>query len=117
MFAADDFNRRHFQMHFFLGALRVKNEIYNNIKYDGIRELNYFYIVRNVYVPTYLIVWESDATSKIVSEYDQQIPQSQTADKHIAPRGRATQQSLDTMKTNKAKQPALSSYRDQNQRF
>ena len=24
LFAADDFNRRHFQMHFFLGALRVK---------------------------------------------------------------------------------------------
>ena len=24
-FAADDFSRRHFQMHFFLGALRVKN--------------------------------------------------------------------------------------------
>ena len=23
-FAADDFSRRHFQMHFFLGALRVK---------------------------------------------------------------------------------------------
>ena len=28
LFAADDFSRRHFQMHFFLGALRVKpNEI------------------------------------------------------------------------------------------
>ena len=25
LFAADDFSRRHFQMHFFLGALRVKN--------------------------------------------------------------------------------------------
>ena len=24
VFAADDFSRRHFQMHFFLGALRVK---------------------------------------------------------------------------------------------
>ena len=31
---------------------------------------------------------------KIVSEYDQEIPQSQTADKPMAPpRGRATQQS------------------------
>ena len=29
---------------------------------------------------------------KIVSEYDQEIPQSQTADKPVAPRGRATQQ-------------------------
>ena len=33
------------------------------------------------------------------SEYDQEIPQSQTADKPIAPRGRATQQSRDTRKT------------------
>ena len=41
----------------------------------------------------------SDLT-KIVSEYDQEIPQSQTADKPMAPRGRATQQSRDTRKTN-----------------
>ena len=33
---------------------------------------------------------------KIVSEYDQEIPQSQTADKPMALRRRATQQSLDT---------------------
>ena len=39
-------------------------------------------------------------TWKIVSEYDQEIPQSQTTDKHHAPRGRATQQSRDTRKTN-----------------
>ena len=33
---------------------------------------------------------EYEATiSKIVSEYDQEIPQSQTADNHKAPRGRA----------------------------
>ena len=31
--------------------------------------------------------------NKIVSEYDQEIPQSQTADKPMALRGRATQQS------------------------
>ena len=37
---------------------------------------------------------------KKVSEYDQEIPQSQTADKPMAPRGRATQQSRDTRKTN-----------------
>ena len=43
------------------------------------------------------------------SEYDQEIPQSQTADKPIAPRGKATQQPRDTSKTNHAKQPALSS--------
>ena len=37
---------------------------------------------------------------KLVSEYDQEIPESQTADKPMAPRGRATQQSRDTRKTN-----------------
>ena len=42
------------------------------------------------------------------SEFDQEIPQSQTADKLMAPRGRATQPSQDTRKTNQAKQPALS---------
>ena len=36
----------------------------------------------------------------MVSEYDQEIPQSQTADLPMAPRGRATQQLLDTRKTN-----------------
>ena len=37
---------------------------------------------------------------KKVSEYDQEIPQSQTADNPVAPRGRAAQPSLDTRKTN-----------------
>ena len=46
------------------------------------------------------------------SEYDQKIPQSRTADKPMASWWRATQQSWDTRKTNKAKQPALSSHRD-----
>ena len=46
---------------------------------------------------------------KIVREYDQKIPQSQTADKPMAPRGRAKTHSRDTRKTNEAKQPALSS--------
>ena len=43
------------------------------------------------------------------SEYDQEIPQSQSADKPVASRGRATQQLRDTRKIKKAKQPALSS--------
>ena len=34
--------------------------------------------------------------TKIVSEYDQEIPQSQTADNPMAPRGRAAQPSRDT---------------------
>ena len=37
---------------------------------------------------------------KIVSEYDQEIPQSQTANNPVAPRGRAAQPSRDTRKTN-----------------
>ena len=36
---------------------------------------------------------------KIVSEYDQEIPQSQTADNPVAPRGRAAQPSQDTRKS------------------
>ena len=46
---------------------------------------------------------------KIVSEYDQEIPQPQTADKPMAPRGRITQPSQDTRKTNLTKHSALSS--------
>ena len=38
--------------------------------------------------------------TKIVSEYDQEIPQSQTADNPVAPGGRAAQPSQDTRKTN-----------------
>ena len=38
--------------------------------------------------------------TKIVNEYDQEIPQSQTADNPVAPRGRAAQPSRDTRKTN-----------------
>ena len=39
------------------------------------------------------------ARQKIRSEYDQEIPQSQTADNPVAPRGRAAQPSQDTRKT------------------
>ena len=38
--------------------------------------------------------------TRIVSEYDQEIPQSQTADNPVAPQGRAAQPSQDTRKTN-----------------
>ena len=40
------------------------------------------------------------ASPKIVSEYDQEIPQSQTADKPTARLGKATQQSRDARETN-----------------
>ena len=49
------------------------------------------------------------AAPNIVSEYGQEIPQSQTADNPMAPRGRAAQPPRDTRKTNKTKQPATSS--------
>ena len=45
-------------------------------------------------------------TSKIVSEYDQEIAHSQTA---AVPHDAPHKQSRETMKTNKAKQPPLSS--------
>ena len=35
----------------------------------------------------------AQTVTRIASEYDQEIPQSQTADKPMAPRGRATQRS------------------------
>ena len=38
--------------------------------------------------------------TKIVSEYDQEIPQSQTADNPVVSRGRAAQPSRHTRKTN-----------------
>ena len=38
--------------------------------------------------------------TKIASEYDQEIPQSQTADNPVAPRGRAAQPPRDTRTTN-----------------
>ena len=38
--------------------------------------------------------------AKKVREYNQQISQSQTAENPVAPRGRATQPSRDTRKTN-----------------
>ena len=50
---------------------------------------------------------QSKTLIQLVSEYDQEIPQSQTADNPMAPRGRATQPSRDTRKTDEAKQPAL----------
>ena len=44
------------------------------------------------------IIGKNECT--IVSEYDQEIPQSQTTDNPMALRGRAAQPSLDTRKTN-----------------
>ena len=43
---------------------------------------------------------EHEMLSKKVSEYDPEIPQSQTADNPVAPLGRAAQPSRDIRKTN-----------------
>ena len=43
---------------------------------------------------------QNESGTNIVNEYDQEIPQSQTADNPMSPRGRAAQPSRDTMKTN-----------------
>ena len=55
-------------------------------------------LIQNKYIA--LFCRALNAQLKIVSEYDQEIPQSQTADNPVAPRGRATQPSRDTRKTN-----------------
>ena len=49
-----------------------------------------------------VLLWAQAVTKniKIVNEYDQEIPESQTADNPVAPRGRAAQPSRDTRKTN-----------------
>ena len=44
--------------------------------------------------------FHNEVDAKIVSVYDKEIPQSQTADNPVAPRGRAAQPSRDTRKTN-----------------
>ena len=43
---------------------------------------------------------KKEKAPKIVRKYDQEVPQSQTADNPVAPRGRAAQPSRDTRKTN-----------------
>ena len=47
--------------------------------------------------PDWIEYWYA---TKIVSEYDQEIPQPQTTDNPVAPRGRAAQPLRDTRKAN-----------------
>ena len=73
---------------------------------------NIMHVLVKMYVMRWLFCGTKfmfDLAPKIVSEYDQEVPQSQTADNPVAPRGRSAQPSRDTRKTNSAKQPALSS--------
>ena len=55
---------------------------------------------RNKNGPLVALLSSTKIFLKIVSEYDQEIPQSQTADNLLAPRGRAAQPSRDTRKKN-----------------
>ena len=55
--------------------------------------MNVFYSKAQFQNRLFLFQWLSQ--SKIVSEYDQEIPQSQTADNPVAPRGRVAQPSRD----------------------
>ena len=52
-----------------------------------------------IYIKVRKTKWNREL-SKIVSEYDQEIPQSQTTDNPLAPRGRVAQPSQDIRKTN-----------------
>ena len=58
--------------------------------------------IKHIYLPVFLTDTGDPSIKykEIVSEYDQEIPQSQTADNPVAPRGRAAQPSQDTRKTN-----------------
>ena len=55
---------------------------------------------RNTSLTTVNAYFKRMEIAKIVSEYDQEIPQSQTADNPVASRGRAAQPSRYTRKTN-----------------
>ena len=66
---------------------------------SNVDDFNY----RNLFLTAELLKQGYRYHKKIVSEYDQEIPQSQTADNPKALRGRASQPSRDTKKTNLSK--------------
>ena len=69
---------------------------------DDILNINNVYFdnkVSQIY-PSELQLNKANTTDTKNSEYDQEIPQSQTADNPVAPRGRAAQPPRDTRKTN-----------------
>ena len=74
-----------------LNTHRLRHDIRNAARVKQ----NYCHVlsVSSLFIPYALVA------IKIVSEYDQEIPQSQTADNPVASRGRAAQPSRDTMKT------------------
>ena len=72
-----------------------------------VTETHFSLLLVNNYIPIFplsrlfaALIRPTHFSPKIVSEYDQEIPQSQIADNPVAPRGRAAQPSQDTRKTN-----------------
>ena len=70
------------------------------VKYHLISITTNIFIFNKIFIPNFVCVLINERYKKIVNEYDQEIPQSQTADNPVVPRGRAAQPSRDTRKTN-----------------
>ena len=73
---------------------------YNFVLNDLCKRLEVFMIPLTDQQLNILLIFIFRYIIKIVSEYNQEIPQSQTADNPIAPRGRAAKPSRDSRKTN-----------------
>ena len=92
----DDFNNRN---NFLTSKLLKQGYQY----YKLLKAFSKFYYRHSELIVKYNICLKTlmqQGISEIVSEYDQEIPQSQTTDNPVAPRGRAAQPSQDTRKTN-----------------
>ena len=67
---------------------RIKNDKENILKFNHVEQtVNIKWCVSKV--PQYSLQFKLWYLLVIVNEYDQEIPQSQTADNPVAPRGRA----------------------------
>ena len=99
MFASTDITKLSFRSIFWYqprSIARSCDEILNWV----IEFLYLFAVTLSKYFSQQSLCLKHAYISKIVKEYDQEIPQSQTADNPVAPRGRAAQPSRDTKKTN-----------------
>ena len=88
-------------------ATFVMQHVYIHIFFKYFFEISYYYRYGNLLLQKKTSGYDQDSyllLKKIVSEYDKKIPQSQTADKPMAPQGRDTQESRETRKTNSVKQ-------------
>ena len=73
-----------------------KLELFSKYKCNKMTQFYITYRNNKIFVHTFTL----HNKTKIVSEYDQEIPQLQTADNPMTPRGRAAQPSRDARKTN-----------------